>query len=212
MYSLVIDCSHRENFIGLFENTDCWLLERKFHGQPFEELIDNLKCLLAENSINLSEISDFYTPHSPGSTLGIRVTEMMIHGLLKTACPSAELTQYNGLHFSALLLEEDSHEANSNNYLITEKGRLSWSVLKIDTNLKLRPEIQPLSAEALSKLDGNFFYIPQLKTWSKPPLNAKELTYSPHLFLKPIKLLSTLKIDLSLLSPTNNTYVKWNQK
>lgn len=211
MYSLAIDCSHRENFIGLFENTDKWLLKCTLNGQPFEELIEKLKCLLVEGSINLSEISHFYSPHSPGSTLGIRVTQMMVQGFMKTACPSAKFTQYNGLHFSALLLEGKNEETNSNNYLITENGRHSWNVLKIDAHLKLRPEIQQYGSEALSNLEGNFFYIRQMKTWSNPPVNAKELEYSPDQFLGLIGMLRTLKIDTSLLLPTSNSYVKWNQ-
>ena len=43
MYSLVIDCSHKENFIGLFKDTDNWICQRKFNGQPFEDLVENLK-------------------------------------------------------------------------------------------------------------------------------------------------------------------------
>lgn len=212
MYSLVIDCSHKENFIGLFKNTDTWLRERKFNGQPFEDLIENVKSILAEAAIDCSEISHFYTPHSPGSTLGIRVTQMTILGLLKTCCLSAELTQYNGLYLSALLLLEEGIEINSSNYLITENGRHSWNVLKIDPNLKIKPEIQQYGIEALAKMEGNFFYIPQMKTWSDPMVDAVELNYSPHRFLIAIKLLMGLQIDSSLLSPASNPYVKWNQK
>ena len=59
MYSLVIDCSHKENFIGLFENTDCWLCQRKFNGQPFENLVKNFEDALTEMKIDSSEISHF---------------------------------------------------------------------------------------------------------------------------------------------------------
>ena len=138
MYSLVIDCSHKENFIGLFKDTDNWICQRKFNGQPFEDLVENLKSTLSEASIDKAEISRFYTPHSPGSTLGIRVTQMMIQGLLKTCCISAKLTQYNGLYLSALLLFEKEIEKGTNNYLLTENGRHSWNVLKIDQNLKIK--------------------------------------------------------------------------
>lgn len=212
MYSLVIDCSHKENFIGLFKNTDRWVIEHKFIGQPFEDLVKNLKNTLVDAGVRHSQITRFYTPHSPGSTLGIRVTQMMIQGLLKTCCPDAQLTEYNGYYLSALLLLEEGVEANKSNYLITENGRHSWKVLKIDNNLKIRPEIQRYELEALSKLEGNIFYIPQVKTWPNPLSNVEELDYSPDQFLKAIKLLDRLSIDTSLLMPTNNTYVKWNQK
>mgnify|MGYP007000044699 len=79
----------------------------------------------------------FYTPDSPGSTLGIRVTQMMIQGLLNTCCLSAKVTHYNGLYLSALSLLEDTVDIAKNNYLITENGRHSWNVLKIDTSLKM---------------------------------------------------------------------------
>lgn len=215
MYSLVIDCSHKENFIGLFRNTDSdWLCERKFSGQPFENLIENLECLLAESLIDRSEIKYFFTPHSPGSTLGIRVTQIMIQGLMKSCCPVAKIIQYNGLHLSALLLLDESPKTDSSTsrYLITENGRHSWTVIKIDANLKIRPEIQQYGLDSLSELTGQFFYIPQMKTWSNPIVDTQKLDYAPHQFLEGIKLLFNLKIDTSLLLPTSNTYVKWNQK
>ena len=212
MYSLVIDCSHKENFIGLFKDTDNWICQRKFNGQPFEDLVENLKSTLSEASIDKAEISRFYTPHSPGSTLGIRVTQMMIQGLLKTCCISAKLTQYNGLYLSALLLFEKEIEKGTDNYLLTENGRHSWNVLKIDQNLKIKPVIQQYGLEELSELHGRFFYIPQMKTWSTPTVEVKEINYSPNQFLNVIELLNNPEVDTSHLFPSNNTYVKWNRK
>ena len=212
MYSLVIDCSHKENFIGLFKDTDNWICQRKFNGQPFEDLVENLKSTLSEASIDKAEISRFYTPHSPGSTLGIRVTQMMIQGLLKTCCISAKLTQYNGLYLSALLLFEKEIEKGTNNYLLTENGRHSWNVLKIDQNLKIKPVIQQYGLEELSELHGRFFYIPQMKTWSTPTVEVKEINYSPNLFLNVIEPLNNPDVDISHLFPASNTYVKWNRK
>ena len=212
MYSLVIDCSHKENFIGIFKGTDNWICQRKFNGQPFEDLVENLKSTLSESTIDKAEISRFYTPHSPGSTLGIRVTQMMIQGLLKTCCNSAELTQYNGLYLSALLLLEKEVEKGTNNYLITENGRHSWNVLKIDQNLKKKPEIQQYGLEELSELKGRFFYIPQMKIWSTPTVEVKEISYSPNHFLRAIDFLNNHEVDTSLLYPTSNTYVRWNRK
>ena len=211
MYSLVIDCSHKENFIGLFKDTDNWIFQRKFNGQPFEDLVENLKSTLSEASIDKAEISRFYTPHSPGSTLGIRVTQMMIQGLLKTCCISAKLTQYNGLYLSALLLLEKEKEKGTNDYLLTENGRHSWNVLKIDQNLKTKPEIQKYGLEELTKLHGRFFYIPQMKTWSTPIVEVKEINYSPNQFLNVIELLDNPEVDTSHLFPESNTYVKWNR-
>ena len=212
MYSLVIDCSHKENFIGLFKDTDNWICQRKFNGQPFEDLVENLKSTLSEASIDKAEISRFYTPHSPGSTLGIRVTQMMIQGLLKTCCISAKLTQYNGLYLSALLLFEKEIEKGTDNYLLTENGRHSWNVLKIDQNLKIKPLIQQYGLEELSELHGRFFYIPQMKTWSSPTVEVKEINYSPNQFLNVIELLNNPEVDTSHLFPASNTYVKWNRK
>ena len=212
MYSLVIDCSHKENFIGLFKDTDNWICQRKFNGQPFEDLVENLKSSLSEASIDKAEISRFYTPHSPGSTLGIRVTQMMIQGLLKTCCISAKLTQYNGLYLSALLLFDKEIEKGTNNYLLTENGRHSWNVLKIDQNLKIKPVIQQYGLEELSELHGCFFYIPQMKTWSTPTVEVKEINYSPNLFLNVIEPLNNPEVDTSHLFPASNTYVKWNRK
>ena len=212
MYSLVIDCSHKENFIGLFKDTDNWICQRKFNGQPFEDLVENLKSTLSEASIDKAEISRFYTPHSPGSTLGIRVTQMMIQGLLKTCCNSAKLTQYNGLYLSALLLFDKEIEKGTNNYLLTENGRHSWNVLKIDQNLKTKPLIQQYGLEELSELHGRFFYIPQMKTWSTPTVEVKEINYSPNQFLNVIEILNNPEVDTSHLFPSSNTYVKWNRK
>ena len=212
MYSLVIDCSHKENFIGLFKNTDNWICQRKFNSHPFEDLVENLKSTLSEASIDKAEISRFYTPHSPGSTLGIRVTQMMIQGLLKTCCNSAKLTQYNGLYLSALLLFDKEIEKGTNNYLLTENGRHSWNVLKIDQNLKIKPVIQQYGLEELSELHGCFFYIPQMKTWSTPTVEVKEINYSPNLFLNVIEPLNNPEVDTSHLFPASNTYVKWNRK
>ena len=212
MYSLVIDCSHKENFIGLFKDTDKWISQRKFNSQPFEDLIENLKSTISEASIDKAQISRFYTPHSPGSTLGIRITQMMIQGLLKTCCISAKLTQYNGLYLSALLLLDKEIERGTNNYLLTENGRHSWNVLKIDQNLKTKPLIQQYGLEELSELHGRFFYIPQMKTWSTPTVEVKEINYSPNQFLNVIELLNNPKVDTSHLFSTNNTYVKWNRK
>ena len=212
MYSLVIDCSHKENFIGLFKGMDNWICQRKFNGQPLENLVENLKSTLSEASIDKAEISRFYTPHSPGSTLGIRVTQMMIQGLLKTCCISAKLTQYNGLYLSALLLFYKEIEKGTNNYLLTENGRHSWNVLKIDQNLKTKPLIQQYGLEELSELHGRFFYIPQMKTWSTPTVEVKEINYSPNQFLNVIEILNNPEVDTSHLFPSSNTYVKWNRK
>ena len=212
MYSLVIDCSHKENFIGLFKDTDNWICQRKFNGQPFEDLVENLKSTLSEASIDKAEISRFYTPHSPGSTLGIRVTQMMIQGLLKSCCISAKLTQYNGLHLSALLLFDKEIEKSANNYLLTENGRHSWHVLKIDQNLKIKPLIQQYGLEELSELHGSFFYIPQIKTWTMPTVEVKEISYTPNQFLKAIELLNNHEVDTSHLFLASNAYVKWNRK
>ena len=211
MYSLLIDCSHKVNFIGLSNDMNNWIFKRNFHGQPFENLIENLKSALDDSSIDHSEISHFYTPDSPGSTLGIRVTQMMIQGLLNTCCLSAKVTHYNGLYLSALSLLEDTVDIAKNNYLITENGRHSWNVLKIDTSLKMKPEIHQSGLEDLSELQGYFYYIPQIKTWSDPKVDTNKLDYLPQRFLGSIKLISSLNIDTSLLSPTRNTYVKWNQ-
>ena len=61
MYSIVIDCSHKENFIGVFEDTDNWVFQRKFNGQPFEELVENLKSTLSDALIDKEKITRFYT-------------------------------------------------------------------------------------------------------------------------------------------------------
>ena len=89
--------------------------------------------------------------------------------------------------------------------------RHSWNVFKIDTSLKMKPEIHQYGLEDLSELQGYFYYIPQMKTWSVPKVYTNKLDYSPQRFLGSIKLISSLNIDTSLLSPTSNTYVKWNQ-
>ena len=212
MYSLVIDCSHKQNYIGIFKDTDYWIYQRKFNGQPFEDLVENLRISLSEASIDKAKISCFYTPHSPGSTLGIRVTQMMIQGLLKTCCISAKLIQYNGLYLSALILFKKEKETETNNYLLTENGRHSWNVLKIDQNLKTKPLIQQYRLEKLSELHGRFFYIPQMKTWSTPTVEVKEINYSPNQFLNVIELLNNPEVDTSHLFPESNTYVKWNRK
>ena len=136
---------------------------------------------------------------------------MMIQGLLNTCCLSAKVTHYNGLYLSALSLLEDTVDIAKNNYLITENGRHSWNVLKIDTSLKMKPEIHQYGLEDLSELQGYFYYIPQIKTWSDPKVDTNKLDYLPQRFLGSIKLISSLNIDTSLLSPTRNTFVKWNQ-
>ena len=212
MYSLVIDCSHKENFIGLFKDTGNWIYQRRFSGQPFEELVKNLKSTLSEASIVKAEISCFYSPRSPGSTLGIRIAQMMIQTLLKTCCVKADFKQYNGLYLSALQLFEKEIEKGTNNYLLTENGRHSWNVLKIDQNLKIKPVIQQYGLGELSELDGRFFYIPQMKTWSTPTVEVEEIIYSPNQFLNAIELLNNHEVDTSYLFPSSNTYTKWNRK
>ena len=136
----------------------------------------------------------------------------MIQGLLKTCCISAKLTQYNGLYLSALLLFDKEIEKGTNNYLLTENGRHSWNVLKIDQNLKIKPVIQQYGLEELSELHGCFFYIPQMKTWSSPSVDVKEISYSPNQFLNAIELLNNYEVDTSHLFPACNNYTKWNRK
>ena len=137
---------------------------------------------------------------------------MMIQGLLNTSCLSAKVTYYNGLYLSALSLLENTVDKAKNNYLITENGRQSWNVLKIDTSLKIKPEIHQYGLEDLSELQGNFYYIPQIKTWSDPKVDTNRLNYLPQRFLGSITLITSLNIDTSLLSPIGNTFVKWNQR
>ena len=210
MYSLLVDCSHKVNFIGLSKDMNKWLLKRNFYGHPFEDLIENLKSALDDSSIDISEISHFYTPDCPGSTLGIRITQMMIQGLLNTSCISAKVTYYNGLYLSALSLLDDTVDLTLNNYLITENGRHSWNVLKIDNSLKIKPEIHQYGLEKLPEIQGYFYYIPQTKSWSDPKVDTNKLDYLPQRFLEGIRTISSLNIDTSLLSPTSNTYVKLN--
>ena len=85
-------------------------------------------------------------------------------------------------------------------------------LLKIDQNLKKKPEIQQYGLEELSELKGRFFYIPQMKIWSTPTVEVKEISYSPNHFLRAIDFLNNHEVDTSVLYPTSNTYVRWNRK
>ena len=209
MYSLLIDCSHRTNFIGLFNTDKDWLFCRHFQGQPFEALSPQVKSLLSESAVDKTAISHFYTPANPGSQLGIRLTKIFVQSWIKTQCPEAQWTEYNGLYMSARLLFEQELSIKATNYLITEKGRLAWSTLLMDNGFINMPEIRSIDRQSLKELTGTVYYLPQIKRWQTPPCPVLEIEYKPMQFLKFLKDIQHSDFDSTQLQESESHYLKW---
>ena len=209
MYSLLLDCSHQTNFIGLFNTDKEWLCRRHFQGQPFEALSPQIKSLLSESAVDKTAISHFYTPANPGSQLGIRLTQMFVQSWIKTQCPEAQWTKYNGLYMSARLLSDKEPNTQTRNYLITEKGRMAWSTLRMDNGFINMPKIRSIDRQSLEELPGTVYYLPQVKRWQAPPCPVLEIKYEPMQFLKFLKDLQRSDFDSTQLQESESHYLKW---
>ncbi len=209
MYSLLLDCSHRTNFIGLYNTDKEWLCSRHFEGQPLEVLSPQIQSLLSESAVDKKAISHFYTPANPGSQLGIRITKIFVQSWIKTLCPEAQWTEYNGLYMSARLLSDKEPDIKKGKYLITEKGRLSWSTLQMDNGFIKMPMIRSIDKQSLKELPGTVYYLPQVKQWQAPPCPVLEIKYEPMHFLKFLKDLQLSNFDSTQLQESESHYLKW---
>tara|TARA_B100001778_G_C18565929_1_gene620118 strand:- start:840 stop:1484 length:645 start_codon:yes stop_codon:yes gene_type:complete len=213
MYSLIIDTSHEENFIGVLNLQKNLIAHKRFLEPPYEVLIGHLSDLFKDLDIQLSDITHYYTPCSPGSTLGIRTAQMTINGLLGAHSGKndpSEMTKqvyrYNGLYMSALHLKAQSTPTGS--ILITENGRDAWSLISID---KVgNTEIFRMDNPSIAEIENNIYYIPQVKRWQDPPKAAIHLKYDPENFLKLFDLPEASNIDQTILQPYSMEYKKWN--
>lgn len=217
MYSLIVDTSHHEHFIGILNEEAALVSHKRFSTPPYESLMSHLEALFNDSKVCLSEITRYYSPCAPGSTLGIRVARMAItgfqeanRGLKKQGdLPFiAPLIEYNGLYMTALYLK--SQAASSNSLLITENGRDAWSL--IDINKLHDAEILRVDSESLNsaQLDHEIYYIPQLKRWQEPPKKAIHLEYNPRNFLVLFDQLENSDINQNKLLTSDLKYKKWN--
>ena len=217
MYSLIVDTSHHEHFIGILNKEAALVSHKRFSTPPYESLMSHLEALFNDSKIPLQEITRYYAPCAPGSTLGIRVAQMAItgfqeanRGLKKQGdLPLiAPLIEYNGLYMTALYLK--SQAASSNSLLITENGRDAWSC--IDMSKPECSEILRVDRESINSAqkDHGIYYIPQLKRWQEPPEKAIHLEYDTRNFLSLFKQLENSKIDQDELITSNLNYKKWN--
>lgn len=209
MYSLLLDCSHRTNFLGLFHTDQAWLSCSYFDGQPFEALSPNIKSLLDQAGVEKTAIKHFYTPSNPGSQLGIRLTQIFVHSWIKSSCPDAQWTEYNGLYMSARLISDREADSDSPNHLITEKGRMAWSTLSMDRNFITDPKMKSLDAPSVDALTGTVYYLPQVKRWEPPQRPVLEINYEPKQFLKFLKDLQRTDFDPRQLQGSQTEYLKW---
>lgn len=209
MNSLVIDTSHKENFIGLFNENENWLKIENFSQTPYEALTYAFKNILAVSKISIDSIEKLFIPCAPGSTLGIRMTQMFIHGLLASLSHKPAICTYNGLFLSALHLADEIKGLHSPK-LITENGRTHWSL--IDLKALDKPIIASLSEDELAAVSGELYYIRQSKTWKMMPSGAVEINYLPEKFLPIFKEWDQSKIDHTQLMPYTTTYKKWHSK
>lgn len=210
MYSLLIDCSHHRNFIGLFQTKKEWVAGQYFEGFPLEALSSQIKALFNTCSIEKTAIDHFYTPSNPGSQLGIRLTQIFVQSWIKTLCPSAQWTQYNGLYMSARLLADKKNSADQPDYIITEKGRMAWSTLCMDSGFFLTPKIRVLDSSTVGNFSGTVYYLPQVKRWQAPPCPVLEIDYAPEQFLKFFEDLDNDNFDSAHLCEPETEYAKWH--
>lgn len=210
MYSLLIDCSHRRNFIGLFQTEKEWIASQYFEGLPLEALSPKIRALLNSCSIEKTAIDHFYTPSNPGSQLGIRLTQIFVQSWIKTLCPSAQWTQYNGLYMSARCLADKKNATDQPHYIITEKGRIAWSTLSMDSDFPYKPMIRALDTSTVGDLLGTVYYLPQVKRWQAPPRPVLEIDYAPEQFLKFIMDLHGDNFDSTHLHESETEYAKWH--
>ena len=149
MHSLLIDTSHQESAIGVFDTTDQWLIYKTFKKTPYEALSYEFKGLLNESKIPLDTVTKIFIPCAPGSSLGIRVTKMFVEGLMTSSNNSPKVFQYNGLFLSALSLKEGLKDEN---YLITENGRSHWSLINLSQ--LMNPTIESIDEDELNSYKG----------------------------------------------------------
>ena len=207
MHSLLIDTSHQESAIGVFDTTDQWLIYKTFKKTPYEALSYEFKGLLNESKIALDTVSKIFIPCAPGSSLGIRVTKMFVEGLTTSSNNSPKVFQYNGLFLSALSLKEGLKDEN---YLITENGRSHWSLINLSQ--LMNPTIECIDEDALNCIQGQLYYIEQTKKWKRPPNTAKKIDYLPKKFSCYLNQIETFKIDHTKLISSESKYKKWNTK
>ena len=184
MYSLLLDCSYQTNFIGLFNSDKEWLV-RHFQGQPFEALSPQIKSLLSESAVDKTAISHFYTPANPGSQLGIRLTQIFVQSWIKTQCPEAQWTEYNGLYMTARLLSDKNSDSQTRKYLITEKGRMAWSTLCMANGFINSRRFVNRYTES-RRIAGYYLLFTSSKRWQAPPCPVLEQirTYAVSKILK----------------------------
>lgn len=220
MYSLVIDTSHQEHFIGILKQGPELaelIAHKRFNAPPYENLMSHLEALFNDSKITLQEITRYYAPCAPGSTLGIRVAQMAIKGFQEAyrglkkqgnQPPIPSLVQYNGLYMTALYLKSQIFASNS--LLITENGRDAWSC--IDMSKPEYSEILRVDRESINSAqqDHGIYYVPQLKRWQEPPEKAIHLEYDARNFLSLFKQLENSEIDQDKLLTSNLKYKKWN--
>lgn len=208
MFSLLIDCSHKIIFIGVFKDTDNWEYQRIFDGLPYEALNDGLIIVFNEMNITVKDIGTIYMPCNPGSKLGIRLTSMLAETLNCIIHRNINIKYYNGLFLTALILKNTIKERE---WLITENGRNSWSAIEINSKLYETPIIQSFDSDTINSFNETVYYLPQAKNWDAPLIKFKEVSYEPEKFLQFINFINNSKIDQCILQKSSYSYTKWEK-
>ena len=211
MISLVIDTSHSENFIGLFNESNDWLIAKAFTSSPYEALPYHFNEVIKDSNTNLKTIESIYMPCAPGSTLGIRIAQMFVQGLITAHPyqPQVHVHTYNGFFLSALYLKnfiKDNQEA----HLIAENGRDKWN--SINLNDLEKPKVSILNGDKLPLISGDIYVIPQSKSWKTPPKTARKCIYSAERFLPFLKNFKQSKVNHERLMNPTMSYQKWNEQ
>ena len=172
-------------------------------------LARHLSEIIKDSNTNLKSIESIYMPCAPGSTLGIRIAQMFVQGLITAHPFQPQVHTYNGFFLSALYLKnfiKDDQEA----LLIAENGRDKWNI--IDLNDLDLPKVAILNADELQLFSGDIYVIPQSKSWKTPPESARECIYSADQFLPYLNIFKQSKVNHEKLMNHAMTYQKWDDQ
>lgn len=163
---LVIQSATIAGFVGLFaQNT--WLKTIPLGLQPLECVVPAIQQCLEESfqKPGFENIHSIIYAKGPGSTLGLRVTEMFL-STLQQLHPSIGVHAYNTLVLYALQLKNTDH------HILCPNPDHSWQVLSCH---KGALRIETLQAPALKDLPYPIYYLPLRKKHPQLPEKAQAL-------------------------------------